>query len=63
MNDKFKDDGQCRNVNKGRFGRPRRSVNEERVVTVLQADTQYPRKSLRQCSHEVAKNPLTLLKS
>jgi hypothetical protein len=62
MRDKFEVDGIVQNVNKGRCVRHRSSTQYESVATVLQACTQSPRKSVRQCSGETSKNPPTLLK-
>jgi hypothetical protein len=59
---KFEVDGTVQNVNKGWSGRPRSSTPDESIATVLQAYTQFPRKSVRQCSCETGKNPLMLLK-
>jgi hypothetical protein len=41
------------NINKGQSGRPCISASNESVVTVIQALTQSPKKSVRQCSHEI----------
>jgi hypothetical protein len=62
IHDKFEVAGTVQNVSKGQSGRPCSSVQDESVATVLQAYTQSPRKSLRQCSRETGKNVLTLLK-
>jgi hypothetical protein len=52
VSDKFEVNGTVQNVNKGRCGRPRSSAHDDSVATVLEAYTQSPRKSVRQCSRE-----------
>jgi hypothetical protein len=60
ISDKFEVEGTVQKVNKGRSVRPCSSIHNESDVTVLQAYTQSPRKSVRQCNHETGKNPLNV---
>jgi hypothetical protein len=62
IRDKFEVRGTEQNVGKERSGRSRSSKHEDSFAAVLQAYTQSSRKSVRLCSHETGKNPLTLLK-
>jgi hypothetical protein len=60
--DKFEVDETVQNMNKGRSRIHRSSEHGGSVGTVLQVYIQSPWKSVRQCSRETGKNPLTFIK-
>ncbi|KAJ4432738.1 hypothetical protein ANN_21376 [Periplaneta americana] len=53
IRDKFEVDGTVQDMLKGRCGRKRSSTDNESVDAVMQTFAQSPKKSMRQCSHEI----------